>query len=538
VSLRAGGRLALNSPRLLGVVAAVVATELAVRGLVAVILSPVWAIVSPPIVLVAGISGLVPGVRAALAGDPPDTLADWWTRPPFVPVVGVAIGGHAFALLAGFGIFLLVDTPIRMALYWTGNGWLIGALVVLIVPVLGTAFGTVAAWGVVAPAVTWAVEGTTARTALRRALALPVAAPRRALVGLARGTGMAVVLSAASVPALWLLTRPRPGRGPALPEPSLIETLIGSPVIQALAAGGGLWLLVGTLCVWVLLPASLERDPVPDRRLPALSAARVGLAVVLVIAAVGGASAVRVTEAHPAPEREPLPDDPGKTYGTALENTERSDHYYRFLFWSDNASERQGYEWWIDRTDRQLRHQTINFAGLEVYTSTSTTTISPEGTFSSLGMSVIPFIDGPDFVPPLYHLWIYAHDNTNKEGGYWVPPSTVDDWRVVNRSDGRVVLAITDPMRALKTIRREFPADRVTDVDAARARVVIDTETRTLRRYEGRFNATLHHDRYENGTRRYDGHTEATFRVGVDVKRPAELGPRSPSEWFWKLLAY
>ena len=65
---------------------------------------------------------------------------------------------------------------------------------------------------------------------------------------------------------------------------------------------------------------------------------------------------------------------------------------------------------------------------------------------------------------------------------------------------------------------------RITDVETARVRVVIDTETKTLRRYELDFNATVH-GFGENDSRRWEYHTEAIFSVGTDVNCPDELGP-------------
>jgi hypothetical protein len=523
--LGAAVRIARQNPRVLGAVVTLVVAELVVRGVVAVLLSSAWAILVPPVVLVVGVAGLVPAFRTARAGDSSGEPARWWTRPPIVSAVIVAVGGHAAALVLGTALFLAVDTPVRMALYWTGNGDLINALVVLVAPIVGIEFGTFVAWGVVASAVAGVADGMTARAALRRALGAPLASPRRALVGAAWGAAAALAHLAATALAVASTIDF---------ESSMITSQ--SPSIPVLAAGVGLAVLAGSVCLWLAL-STLAGDA-PDRSIAGPSAVRVGLVVVLVLSAVGGASAVRLTETQPTMERAALPDDPGEMYGTAIENTQRSNYHFRVGVLnadSPNSTVGLGIEWWFDRTGRRFRQAGWgdNGPGVpKIYASTATTHMPPM--FS--GDLSVPHRRGPGFFPPTYHFWNDAlHRNAEVP---LVDATADDDWRVANRTDDRVVLTITDPEAVLNASEPRLPADRITDVERARIQAVIDTETATIRRVEERVNATVHHDDYENDSRRYDAHVEATFRVGIDIERPEEFGPRTPIEWFWKLMAY
>jgi hypothetical protein len=72
-------------------------------------------------------------------------------------------------------------------------------------------------------------------------------------------------------------------------------------------------------------------------------------------------------------------------------------------------------------------------------------------------------------------------------------------------------------------------------VSAAPIRARIDRESRTLDRIEVRFAATV----TAGETTDWIGlRADHTFAVGVDVERPAALGPPRPGELLWKLLVY
>jgi len=77
--------------------------------------------------------------------------------------------------------------------------------------------------------------------------------------------------------------------------------------------------------------------------------------------------------------------------------------------------------------------------------------------------------------------------------------------------------------------------ERITNVSAARIRATAARDTRTLDRVEVRFDATV---TVGETTNRVRAHVVHDFAVGVDVRRPAVLGPPRPDERVWKLLVY
>jgi hypothetical protein len=130
----------------------------------------------------------------------------------------------------------------------------------------------------------------------------------------------------------------------------------------------------------------------------------------------------------------------------------------------------------------------------------------------------LPYTDGYDW---------------DDEGGLQ-PPASVDGWRVVDRSDGRLVLGLAGARATFEVVQSVTP-DRVTNASGARIRAVIDRDSRTLDRIEVRFAATV---TVGETTDRIEFRVDHEFAVGVDVARPDALGPPGPGELVWKLLVY
>lgn len=120
-ALRAAARVTLNSPRLLAVAAAASIGEATVRIALGWLLAPVFAVLAPPVVAVVTLGTAVPRVRDHLDADATATGGSAWSRSRLRSLAGVATGGHAVAVGAGTALFLLVDTPVRAALYWLGD---------------------------------------------------------------------------------------------------------------------------------------------------------------------------------------------------------------------------------------------------------------------------------------------------------------------------------------------------------------------------------------------------------------------------------
>ena len=511
-ALRAALHATLNGSRLLAVAAAVALGETVLRIALALRGPPALALLCPPIVAVVGFGLAAPTIRAALPADARPADGD----APAVPTLVVAaVVGHAAALFLGTAGFLLLDTPLRAALYALGSGDALGTTVQLGGAVLGVVVGTLLAWVVPGVAVGRLVAGATPRRAAGTALLAPARSPRAVAGALGIHVALALLLG------LSLAVGIEAGR------------LRRSAVVAA-ALGGGV-----ALPVLVLGPAVLaaryrawtaSRAPGPDRR-------RLALAALLCTGLVVGAAGVRTAELRPGVDDDPdaLPADPDAAYATALGNTFRADHRYRLTILDGDDPDGEPFvvDRRLDRTDRQYRQRLAGEArGPPVYASAGTGS---------------PPIRGPDAVAlgertvgtgrtvrasPDYLLYTtgYAWDG---EGGLQ-PPAPVDGWRVVDRSDERLVLELAGARPTFEAVQRVSP-DRITNVSAARIRARIDRRNRTLERIEVRFAATV---TVGETTDRIELRVDHAFSVGVDVERPAALGPPRPGELLWKLLVY
>jgi hypothetical protein len=485
----------LSDTDLLLAAAAAVVVEAAVR----VAAGPVAAVVVPP---VAAVSLLGRHVAAEDASGP--LLAR---------LAGVALGGHAVALTLGAAAFLLLDTPVRAALYLLGRGDLLSVEVHLLAPLPTVAAGAVVGWTVPAVAVARVATGDGLRSAGSRALAAALARPRSlsrlagvhaALAGwLAASAGLVVVFATARAPTVGLAAG---------------AALAACGAVVALAAGAD---------------AAREVPVVSrDRAAGSRSLARPALVAVLVAGLVVGAAGVRAADLRPLDRSAaPLPDDPDAAYATAFANTEAASHEYRVAV-GDDEGEPFVVTRRIDRADRRYRSWSGGEAiGPDIYASAGTGS-PPRRTADrfTLGTRTVGPDDRPVRAAPDYLLWTETYD---WEGGL-TPPDPVDGWATVERTDDRVVLALTDPAAVFAALNGREPAG-LANVTAARVRAVVDRESGTLVRVETRVDLTV-----VEGEERYDvaGRSTHEFAVGVDVERPAELGAPSLGERLWSVAVY
>jgi hypothetical protein len=513
-ALRSATHATLNSTRLLALALAVVLGEAASRTALALVWSPLvflW----PPAIAVVGFGVGASTVRDALPRDA--RPADCHSPSPFA-LVGGAVVGHAVALGLGTAAFLLLDTPLRAALYALGHGDALGTTVQIGGAALGVVVGTLLAWTVSGVAVGRLVAGASPRRAAETALLAPVRTPR----AVAGTLGVHLVLAA--LLGLALATGVEFGR-------------LRRPGTAALVLGGGL--AIPVLVFGLAFLAARYRAWTPPAPTTDLDGRRLALVALLLTGLVVGAGAVRMAELRPMPASTPdaLPDDPDAAYATALANTFRADHRYRLTLADDDDPDGEPFvvERRLDRSDRQYSQRLAGEAqGPSVYASAGTGA-PPIREFDAvtLGERTIGTDGRTVRASPDYLLYTdgYGWDET---GGLRPPTGTVDGWRVVDRSDGRLVLELAGAPSVFEATQRVEPG-RITNVSAARIRATVDRDTRTLDRIDVRFDANV---TVSETTHHVQIHAVHEFAVGIDVRRPAALGPPRPGERVWKLLVY
>lgn len=503
-ALRNALHAALNRPRLLALAAAVVVCETAVRVALGWIVAPALALLWPPVIAVVALGAGAPVVREALPSGPADPSPS-----SLLALAAAAVVGHAVALVGGTAAFLLVDTPLRAALYAAGVDS--STVRVVLRAVVGVSLGTALAWAVPATGVVRLVAGADPRRAARTALVRPF----RSLRGLATAVGLHLVAAGAVVGVVALGFAVAGPRSPAL----------------GVALAGGLVALVAPFGLAALAAFHLDRDAT-GRGGPVGDPVRVALAALLLSGLVVGAGAVRVAELRPldaAPAA--LPDDPDGTYATALDNTRRADHRHRAAV--DPGPEAFVIEHRIDRSDRQYRQiPSGEAAGPAVYASSGTGSPPIRG-LGSVALGTRTLGDGRTVrASPDYLRWAAAYDR-ERTGGLQPPSPAVDGWTVVDRGDDRIVLELRDPRSVFAATHGTDP-DRIANVSRARIRATIDPDRRTVDRIEVRFAATVVDDGRSD---RVAAHVVHEF-AAADVTRPAAVGDPAPGEAVWKLLVY
>ena len=509
-ALRSAVRATLNSPRLLALATVVALGETALRISLGLLGPPVLAVLWPPVVAVVGFGLAVPTVRAALPDDerPVPNRDD----PGPSTLVAAAVLGHAAAILLGTAGFLLLDTPIRVVLYRFGHGDVLGIPVQVGGATLGVVVGTLLAWVVPGVAIGRLVAGDRV-TAVESVLAATGESPRAVAGALGAHLAFAGLLALAVVTAAGVARSTRSGLLP-------------------LAVGGGLAALVSAFALALLAARYVGGGVGPVAR---PEPRRLALVALLLTGLVAGAGGVRLAELRPTDDPAALPDDPDAAYETALANTFRADHRYRLTILDGDDPDGEPFvvDRRLDRTDRQYRQRALGEAqGPDLFAGTGTGS-PPARAFDRVALGRWTVGDDRTVrASPDYLYWVDGY-RWDDEGGFQ-PPASVDGWRVVDRSDGRLVLELVGARATFEAVQSVTP-DRITNVSAARIRAVIDRERRTLDRIDVRFAATV---TVGETTDRIELRVDHEFAVGIDVARPAALGPPGPGELVWKLLVY
>ncbi|THE66030.1 hypothetical protein D8Y22_03655 [Salinadaptatus halalkaliphilus] len=553
LALRQLSRSVVATDRLLAVAIVVTLLEGLVRLGLALALEPyfgdIWlsiAVVAwPPVVAVIGLTAIVSTTRT---GDD-DRPREWGEHVAafarkLPALTAIATVGHWVTVVVGAAVFLVIDTPLRYTLYWLGYDGLFTFHVAVYGTFVGIAVGTLLTWVVPGIAVVRVGGGERARTAAVAAITAPVARPRSvatligatlAFVGLAAGVTLAVARAVRWIDAAGLAD------GPVL----AVSLAVGGLV---LVFAGGYWL------AWTIVfvgdrfgtRASKSSNGTKDARWAhggdhgrrSVPVARLALACLLVTALVGTAGAVRTNEIRPVDSSpEPLPDDPDELYATALENTDRTSHEFRWYQPAENGDE-LAYEFELDREDRRLW---VSLEGLDQYYTTGV------------------FYNGHRAPLPGYVLM--TEEGIPRLGE---PSRDAEGWTVASEDDGELTLEMTDPHAVYNAQTGQDLEDLVDDpeVHESRLRMTVDTDTGTLAGGEYRlhvsesdgvsdesdFEDVGDDDRTadgpdatatpDDGDDAYDVYHVYEYETGSEVDRPDELGSAGVGEWFWRLFVY
>jgi len=511
-ALQRGLRTAATSPRVLALALLAVGGEAFLR-IVAGLAHPVLAVLVPPVVAVPVLGATLPTVRS-LSGD--ESTPDEPLRAGVVStlrdraggLLAVAVLGHACSLLVGTGLFLVADTLVRYWLYWAGYDPLSMAIL-LGLPLLGVAVGTTTAWGLFVPVVDRVVAGSSLRVVVRAPL-VALSAPRPT-AGVFAVFGAAGIFAA--VGGISGLVATGPGRPGILPG-------------VATGLAGALLALAAVVCYPVVAVLADGLRPPEDA-----PTARLAVAVVVFVAAVAGASAVRVTETRPADGLESLPENPTSAYAVAVENTESTDHRLTHVR-GDGARVVTT----VDRTDRQFE-QLVDFGGpgSRLYADAGAVYASRGGETAELVWRTRPFALAERteeawtaLAYPAY--WRLAGPSYDVDGGeFGLPEAGTGEWQTVNETADTRTLVLADGDAVFAALFPTRP-ERVT-YETAEIRMRVDSEHGVVTGGRARLNATTP-ERNLRVTMRF------TVRTGVDIEAPRPPAPHTPREWVWKLFAY
>lgn len=619
MSLPRGLSLSLPAART-DLIVAVAAVVVLLEGLSRILLAiavvpfvePVWSyvlpILVPPIFATLGLGAVVPALQEADVADSPGTndgrndgsgtdddeasdpersgwLERLWSRGP--SLLAVTVGGHALAVAGGVTLFVVIDTPIRYGLYWLGRGDLLAPHVVVYGAFLGLALGTLVAWAIPAVAVVRVADGASARTGLREALETTVGSPRALARPFALHVGYVVFLAATLVGTFVWLEGAVPDGTEFGSIDGVVLPLAGSGLV--LVFGSAAWLAASVALAAGRLEATGSRRP---WRPPSVPVAQLAVAFLLVTSLVATAGLVRAGDVRPMDaEPEPLPDDPNGIYATALENTDRSDHAYRY---NDVSNGGARIETHIDRSDRQLK-SVSGEDGPVTYLTSAVSYGNFGGPFDGSGSEAIAV--------PGYLVWedIDQQDESSARVGELDPAEY--GWTIRDATDDELVLELEDPddVSAALAGGELDEAFNEPEVHEASVTMTVDTERNVLVDGEFRFAVTdwaevesdderegvetdvttreqvdessfddvtgagaddgstdRESDSDDESTDResdvsdepaggdadaghrptHDVHIELDYEVDVDVERPEEVGPPGPGELFWRLFAY
>lgn len=511
-TLRDALHVVLNRPRVFALAAATLLCEAAVRLALAVV-HPVLTVAFPPVVALPVLAAAAPTVRDAL--ETPDATPQWRVtatlRDRGPRLLAVAVGGHLVALALGAAAFLLVDTPLRAAVYATGGS--LSPTTVLVAPLAGVAAGALIAWAVLAPAVEHVVAGDRLRAA--------AAAPLRE-AGNRRRTTRAVALHLACVLAAGVLVGTLASGQYATRDAATLAFL------ATVGAGAGTLVLLGVF-VYPMHVALAASEPGEPRSVPVR---RVALVALLVAGLVAGASAVRVTETRPGTATaEPLPADASDAYAAALDNTGAADH--RVVATERWDGERAVATTVVERSTRQFRASLRHENRTDVGYADSGVAYQFRGYtpgFFRLGGTAA---DG-DTAHALPGYWQVSDDYTVTEGvgiGYGLPAARTGSWTTVERAGDTRTLELTGDAAVFEALQGDTTGS--VTAETARIRMRVDAERGVVLGGRARLNATV------DGTRlvRNVSYAVETGR-SVDARRPAALGSRSLGELAWDVFAY
>lgn len=286
--------------------------------------------------------------------------------------------------------------------------------------------------------------------------------------------------------------------------------------------------------------ADVER-PTRDGRVSGLATSRTVLAVLVLLAAVGGAAAVRVDETWTHdPETEHVPADasPATTYRTALENTETTNH--RIVYRSYNRTEGDGRAEvvWVSRYDFTDRRAIIRFYA-PASAGSADAGHGGGGYYDSGVLAVYVGEEanwtnprGDRWTPLPFPGWGFAvNGGTHRPTGTHLPAAGVE-WTVAERNESTLVLRVTgtEPLRS--AAEPETYAGMGPNMsENSSLTVVVDRERLVVERAVWEVRSTDPAARFT--------HVVRVDEVGShDVTRPDALPPRHPMEWFWDAIYY
>lgn len=253
------------------------------------------------------------------------------------------------------------------------------------------------------------------------------------------------------------------------------------------------------------------------------------LALLVLLAAVGAAGAVRAADPRPVTEPElPLPADPGAALDAAVENTASASRRVRLRGRNEsteNGSWRLLHRAGVDYHDRQLYVYFYGEDGHEVgaYHAEGALAMKNSG-----GRGGVLSGNAENWVLLPLPGYIVAARGGNV-GSF---PATDLPWKVVRANDSSLVLRVDrGPL-----VRSAFDPYDLRGIGPDQhpdsyVRVVVDRRRGVLDRVEAHL-----HSR-ETG-RAFSYVVEYTDVGTADVRRPAPLGARRPLEWFWDVLYY